>query len=776
MSRTLSSAARYLIVCASMAGWLLAPIGQAYADGPEPEAPADAGLEVPPSESEDPPLLAEMLTEMPDGTGLLVIDEGGQALPLVTEAATSALADPDPYYTVGGTLYSFTAADCDPLTPGAQPCANPIQAAIDTLSGNDWTPDDETVYVEAGTYAESVTVLGGAWTTVPSALHLLGVSGSTSTRLDALSIVDMQAFTLTGFSVDGPVYASGNQGSLTLSDVVISNPNGDGLVVDSHAGAVALEDVRSEGNDGIGLDIRADGAISLERVEASGNAYDGAVLEGGAQVSVSDSTFNDNGASGSGESFGLYIEASGDVALQGVTASRNLGDGAGVESSDGDVSIAAGVFQDNHSPIYYWGYGFWVSGYAGDGVHGNVAVLDTQASGNSATGAYIYTSRDIQVDGLIASDNGQNGGWFYTYDDGSIEIRDSQFLRNGARSISGEDSGLYVSASGSVWLEGVTVHKNRGGDGAEVYFDNGATILDSSFTGNSGAAVDYGYGLYASGDGPVLLSSLLASHNEESGAYVYTSSGAIEVYDSAFRCSGRYGLEAYVDDGVSDLTLDAVTGAGNALADFYLDPPGEASGHEPFDCGWGKDEPDEPVEPNVVLYFVEDDEIIDLSCSVFFTILRLLSGDQAGFAGLCGYQASLRQVPETDLTAPLPEGSGAFASAITTRVFKDGLGISVLPVGSFMQVSFAPPAMEGQPRFAILYWDETLEQGQGGWVEMPAMFDDEGRLQVSFRQPAALHEDTPEDGLRVLQGVRVHRDGRISVIVNFTGTFVLVAR
>ena len=776
MNRTLRLAARFALIAASLAGWLLAPLAPAYADGPEPVSPPEASAEPPPSDSEEPPLLAETLAELPDGVGLLVIDEAGQALPLVTVAATSALADPDPYFTVGGTLYSFTAADCDPFTAGAQPCAHPIQAAVDTLSANDWAPDDDTVYVEAGTYAESVTVAGSAWTTVPAALRLLGVGGSSATRLDALSLLDMQAFTLTGFSVDGPLHASGNQGTLTLSDVVISNPNGDGLRVESHGGDVVLADVHSAGNDGRGLDIRADGAVSLERVDGSGNAHDGAVLESGAGVSVSDSTFNDNGASGGGESYGLSVEALGDVSLVGVTASRNLGDGAGLVSDEGDVEVLGSRFEGNHSSIYYWGYGLRVTGYADDGVRGNVSVHDTQASGNSAVGAYVYTSRGIQVESLTANDNGQNGGWFYSYDDGDIEILNSQFVRNGAGSFSGEDSALYVSASGSVWLEGLDVSGNTGGDGAEVYFGDGATILDSSFTYNSGAADDYGYGLYASGEGPIVLSSLLASHNEESGAYAYTSSGAIAVHDSAFLCSGRYGLEAYAADGVSDLTLSGVSAGGNGQADLYLDPPGEESGHAPYDCGPpGKGE-GEPAEPTVVLHFVDDDELIDLSCSIFFTILRLLSGDQAGFAGLCGFQASLRQVPQQDLEKPLPDEAGAFASAMTARVFQDGLEVALLPIGAFMQVSFAPPELEGDPSFAILYWDTALDEGQGGWVELPAMFDEHGRLQVSFRQPAALHEDTAQDGLRVLQGVRVHRDGRISVIVNFPGTFALVAR
>jgi hypothetical protein len=69
------------------------------------------------------------------------------------------------------------------------------------------------------------------------------------------------------------------------------------------------------------------------------------------------------------------------------------------------------------------------------------------------------------------------------------------------------------------------------------------------------------------------------------------------------------GLEAYAADGVSDLTLSGVSTGGNGQADLYLDPPGEESGHAPYDCGSpGKDE-SEPAEPTVVLHFVDDDEL-----------------------------------------------------------------------------------------------------------------------------------------------------------------------
>src|SRR5258706_5112279 len=66
----------------------------------------------------------------------------------------------DPFFTVSGITYGFSAGDCDPLTPGDQPCTNPIQASVGFLSGTSatfpWlgtaaTPDDEGIHVQART-------------------------------------------------------------------------------------------------------------------------------------------------------------------------------------------------------------------------------------------------------------------------------------------------------------------------------------------------------------------------------------------------------------------------------------------------------------------------------------------------------------------------------------------------------------------------------------------------------------------------------------------------
>jgi hypothetical protein len=66
----------------------------------------------------------------------------------------------DPYFMdiVSNIIYSFTTADCDPFTAGAQPCSTPIQSAINAAKG--YKLQDNTIYIENGTYSENITIDG----------------------------------------------------------------------------------------------------------------------------------------------------------------------------------------------------------------------------------------------------------------------------------------------------------------------------------------------------------------------------------------------------------------------------------------------------------------------------------------------------------------------------------------------------------------------------------------------------------------------------------------
>ena len=86
---------------------------------------------------------------------------------------------------------------------------------------------------------------------------------------------------------------------------------------------------------------------------------------------------------------------------------------------------------------------------------------------------------------------------------------------------------------------------------------------------------------------------------------------------------------------------------------------------------------------------------------------------------------------------------------------------------TWAQITFPVPEGMENKKFSIMYWDAAAGGGKGAWIEMPLS---------QFAGPVfPLHPDTPEDGLKVLCGV-CQGKGCVSLTVNFTGTFILVAR
>jgi hypothetical protein len=91
----------------------------------------------------------------------------------------------------------------------------------------------------------------------------------------------------------------------------------------------------------------------------------------------------------------------------------------------------------------------------------------------------------------------------------------------------------------------------------------------------------------------------------------------------------------------------------------------------------------------------------------------------------------------------------------------------LLPDNGYLQITFPVTEEMKDKHFAILYWDASANDGKGGWVEMP--------LGQFGGQVFPLHPDTPEDGLKIVCGV-CQACGCVDIKVNFTGTFILVAR
>jgi hypothetical protein len=131
----------------------------------------------------------------------------------------------------------------------------------------------------------------------------------------------------------------------------------------------------------------------------------------------------------------------------------------------------------------------------GDGIlvtnhKGTVALYNVYSHDNQGYGAYIDNSLST----------------------GNVTIANSYFLNN-----QGLD-GLKINTKGSIKLEGVEASNNDNGNGAELTFGLGATILNSTFNEN------HAEGLFVNnGTGILTLTNVTANDNENTGAIISES-------------------------------------------------------------------------------------------------------------------------------------------------------------------------------------------------------------------------------------------------------------
>ena len=97
----------------------------------------------------------------------------------------------------------------------------------------------------------------------------------------------------------------------------------------------------------------------------------------------------------------------------------------------------------------------------------------------------------------------------------------------------------------------------------------------------------------------------------------------------------------------------------------------------------------------------------------------------------------------------------------------EGLEVLVNPDGT-ITLKFKIPEDSNARAYDILYWDPSANNGAGAWVTLP-------QYKIGQPQAVSLNPGDPEDGRLITRGVKQKGD-YVTVTVNFTGTFVLVAR
>lgn len=503
----------------------------------------------------------------------------------------------------------------------------------------------------------------------------------------------------------------------------------------------ALDDIRISGGDSRvaalqRLVIDGEGYLISVPIEVTGWAYD---------VTVQDLDLDLGSYAGTAAA--LRVETAGAILVQDVTVTGGGGDGAYLNNTAGT---------------------------------GSITVDDSTFTANTWTGLDARSHGAITLTDVIAS--GQEDGAYLDVGGGpgTVTVRGTSF---GDSDFSGNSlAGLTAkTATGKITIANVIADSNGVTPALPTALAAPATVDPGSseayglgLTASAGGTIDVigsrasqndGRGLWIEGTGPIFLRDVTAGSNGADGAYLHNldacaaSPISVSVDGGTYASNGGYGLRAVLGPGGNFTLASPPTFTGNVLGDYAvnLDPCPECD----KDHGPGK-----PY--NTV--FVPEIGIppVPLDCEQFAgTIFILPGGDRATLVCPVEGEAAASPLPETGLPGPLPTAR-TYVSGLTVERLKDGQPAPGITEGGYLTLSFEVPKELRGKSLAVLYWDATA----GAWVELPAYAARPDGTPLVHR----LHpEATPDDLMYILGGVRVYGDS-VKVKVNFTGSFVLVAR
>jgi hypothetical protein len=470
------------------------------------------------------------------------------------------------------------------------------------------------------------------------------------------------------------------------------------------------------GSTDVGIFVSTGGNIILDHVTTLGG-YSGAILEnsgGTGGVTITSSVFSNN------TNYGLQIYSSGSVSLADVTADNNNN----------------GIFIDTTSGT------------------GTVTLNNIFATGNGWTGVDVRSAGDITLDTVTAGGGIVGANLDTTAGSGNIFVTGSTFTGNDSLGLKA------VTDTGNITVTGVQTDNGNvaGSFGAwlKSYGGGSIAVTDSVF-GNADT------GLFIVGTGTVTLTNVTATGNAGNGAqiesgWVFGCFGPdgipVTVDGGVYQDNGGYGFVVYPGPNGVVTLAGTITYLTNTNGDSLIDltrscvPASDETPQKPYQVVELTGKGDDPVQPDCELYsgvilIAPDQSRIIVTCPV--------TGD-----------VTVADVAKDKLPGAVPQSDEVISGETVTAG-----GSALIPGGGTLQMCFKIPAGMENKHFAILFWDPIANSGAGGWIELP--------VNPFGGQIFPLHPKTPEDGLLILEGVHP-AGGCVCVTVNFTGTFILVAR
>ena len=752
------------------------------------QAPAAADTTVAPTDTSAPATTAApsvtdtatVLSQVPTGTAVVVVDATGTAVPLATQAAANIIQTGDPIWCPSGASPAAGSGGCTTSYPNLASLVSGLTSVQPTANG--------TIWISAGTDSSSsaITIDGsvltawaayeltvqGGWGGGSNAVSTFSVPITISNWGNDVTVNDINITNPTTTGLTVTTRASSGKGNITVHHVNSSNNtagSGDGLYLNNQAGTgnITLTDVVAQTNASYGLEAYSNGNITLTGVTADYNTDDGAILNNEADppsITVTNSHFDRNSEDG------LEAYSNGDVTLTGVTAETNSSYGLYVFSG-GDISLSGAAVDSNSTN------GAYLDNTSGTG---NISVGPSTFNGNTGEGLDAFSNGNITLTGVTADYNTGVGAILSNESDPpSMTITNSHFDENGVY-------GLDARSTGNITLTDVTADDNtsvgailtnaapdptitnsrfdgNGEDGLEVLSTGDTTLTGVTADGNDGTGAMLRIG------GNLTVNNSDFSTNSLDGLDASTFAGDITVTNSNFLTNGSDGLDAISFGG--SISIIGATASGNGEDGIYVDPPLPSSLTGTITCSVADDNGAYGVEaeaghgtltlnsvtlngnssgPSAVSEGVTP-IITTVKCGSHRTSAGDLSVNTINVVSGASNPLDCTNFSSTDLVLPdgdhallpCPNGQNGIVTSKTGSnlpgtldskyTYVSGFDAEVTPsLSGSMTVSFTIPSGKQGANFAILYWDGSKWVNLGGSINPPGFFSVQSNLTGEF--------------------------------------------
>lgn len=745
------------VVCANLLN-----VRSVLADGETPtEPPAPTQVETEPSvestpvpvESTPDPTEAtavpvqEILTQVPENTQVVVLDENGKSVPLATEEAAQIAEVVDPMWCPEG------------VAPGGAGCTTNF-ASISLLINN--------MVSNTASYAQNGVIY---FTASPGA----GTLNLTEANMGAPAFNTLKNFNLTlqggwngnsvspsfsgqsGFGTSPITLGSSINpwvGNLTLKDLSVTGASQTSLTVYTSTGNITLNnvDVIDQGNgNNTALLNSTSGNITI----SNGSTFDGnnsnsagfsATTAG--SITISGTSFTENKRPGTPNTFDGATLSAPIVTLTNVTAGSN--DGNGITINNVNVVTLSNVIASGNgtdiSPAGATnnvGSGVFINGNAGSNVFINAGTFNTNQKygieiGNPAnttiyiqsaptcTGNVVACSNDTFVTDATApvitpSVSGVAGsnGWYRGDVTVNWTVSDPE---SGIASSTGcTTSNINADTAGTTFSCSAINHVGLANSvSVTVKIDKIAPTLilpaniTTTATGPSGAVVDYPASATDNFNESVPASCAPASGSTFSvGTTTVNCSATDEAGNTA---TGSFNVTVSTQAGTPTDTPPATqtptstpptstppTATPTAPASTLVPPTSSSSGSSTSN-----------TTSSLIIPLTGGG--IDLDCNSSFTMF----GIKLTFLNLCDQQTTIKNITSNNLPGTLPQGF-SFVMGLDVKVLSNGQALQNLPNGSGIQMDFP---ISGGDQFAVLYWNGS------SWAEISQQISEDKIAQV----------------------------------------------